>query len=480
MPPVSPQQSSRGGLIAAVVTFAILFLVMSVLYFQQRGQTLQAEGNNKATEDRFKGVAPNDLTGAQFTAARDAAKENKYGVDNVVDYLLHQIDMLGTGITGQKNVPAETAEQFAKGALNETQAILKAGGIDKPGDRNLAVSQNDGLVPALRKFANGAVALANEKKASDAATAAARNENKALQDQLVQLTAAKDAEIKKAQDEAIARQKDVEALQQKQAQAMTEVGTNTSTQLNQLNEQVKVSDAKTAELNAQIKVLQDQKNKLVKTLSQYRLDPRDNMVRRADGEITQVLGNDTVLINLGFGDALPAGLTFEVYDATIGIPSLNADIAGLDDETARQNRNANVRLTVAASAAGPAGKAGAAAGPDRYETALPSGFKGSIEVTRIDANHAALCRIIKTERGEKLRPGDKIANLVYNPKVKSRMAVFGEFDLDYNGVTTASDTARVKQLITQWGGQLMPAATAADIGPDVDFVVMGVQPTVPT
>ena len=53
-----------------------------------------------------------------------------------------------------------------------------------------------------------------------------------------------------------------------------------------------------------------------------RLSTADAVVRQADGKIIRVPGNGTVYINLGNGDQIAKGLTFEVYDRIEGIPSI--------------------------------------------------------------------------------------------------------------------------------------------------------------
>jgi hypothetical protein len=83
------------------------------------------------------------------------------------------------------------------------------------------------------------------------------------------------------------------------------------------------------------------------------------------------------------------------------------------------------------------------------------------------------------EKGERFETGDLIGNLVFNQFVKLKFAIYGDFDLDYNGAPTVADTSTVRNRITQWGGQVLQPASAADIGPDVDFIVLGIRPEVP-
>jgi hypothetical protein len=70
--------------------------------------------------------------------------------------------------------------------------------------------------------------------------------------------------------------------------------------------------------------------------------------------------------------------------------------------------------------------------------------------------------------------GDLIANLVYEPNVKFRFKVFGDFDIDQDGKATPQEADVVKRLIAQWGG-----IVTDDLNIDTDFLIMGKEPVVP-
>ena len=122
---------------------------------------------------------------------------------------------------------------------------------------------------------------------------------------------------------------------------------------------------------------------------------------------------------------------------------------------------------------------GGGTGGDRYDTQLPEGGKGSIEVFKVGPGHTSVCKIITPKDGRGLRVGDVVANLVYDRNVPFKFVVYGQFDLDYNNVPTLSDTATVRRLVTEWGGTVVPAATPAEVNADVDFIVVGIAPVVP-
>jgi hypothetical protein len=384
--------------------------------------------------------------------------------------------MLAKQVTGQAGVSADTALQFAKGAINESQTLLTAAKI-APGERGVAATQNDGLAPALRKYANAYVALENQKRAADKATDDAKKAAAAQAQQHQQATAGQGRRDPQGAGRLAARQRDLEGLQQAQKQALTEVGTNTSTQLNQLNEQVTSAQGQhhgpepgEEGPSGPEQDPHEQGGRLPARPARQHGPPAGRGHQRDPGR-------RTCYINIGQARGVPVGTTFMVYDKVGGIPSLSADIEGLDDESARRQKDATSKLSTAAAGGG--GIVTAAAANDRYETGMPAGFKASIEVTRVMPGNTAQCKIIKVERGQQLQVGDIIGNVVFNPDVKFKFAVYGEFDLDYNGVPTTTDTSTVKRLITQWGGQISQPTTAAEIGPDIDFVVVGIRPEVP-
>jgi len=106
------------------------------------------------------------------------------------------------------------------------------------------------------------------------------------------------------------------------------------------------------------------------------------------------------------------------------------------------------------------------------DASLPAG-KASIEVMRV-SHESSEARIIKQSPGTQIFVGDLIANLIYDPNVKFRFKVFGNFDIDQNGQATAQEADVVKRLISQWGG-----IVTEDLDIDTDFLIMGKEPVVP-
>lgn len=489
MPPIS-QQGSRAGLISAIVIFVILWLVSTVFYFQERGKREQAEIAAKAVNEKFAGIA-GDLAAEPLKGLQDFAlkvakneplemKESEKplnSADNVVDILAGERKELITLITGSPAETARTARDYAISSIQDAGKTL-AGVTAKPDGTDF--SGRSDAYRQLRQLATSYVTLDKSKGTSDAAAQAERDKNSALVKAQTLALGEKDNEIRKANEQLTKMEADLTTMREAQKTAIAGINTSTLDKLTDFDKQIKDKEVEVAKLKGDLLKANQKVSELTPIVKNFRMDPRDNIVRRADGYITRVPGDSTCFINLGKGDQISVGMTFEVYDKVRGIPSLNEDIPGMDDDTARRIKNAGARLAAAAEkgTGGINGVKAAARSGDRYDTQLPTGGKGSIEVMSVGPDHSAQCRIIHTELGVSMREGDLIANLVYDPNVKFKFVVFGGFDLDYNGVSTPADGNTIRRLIEQWGGKVLPAATAEEIGPDTDFIVMGIMPQV--
>ncbi len=151
-----------------------------------------------------------------------------------------------------------------------------------------------------------------------------------------------------------------------------------------------------------------------------------NAAREADGKIVRVsTGTNEVWINLGRKDHVTPDLTFAVYDPSLGVLS----------------------------------------GPNE-------GGKGAIEVVEVGDNES-LCRVSHVEKGQTILEDDLIANPVFN-KDKNRkfhFVVYGDFDLDGDGICTPAEHDKLIRLINSWGGVVDDKLTS-----QTDFVVLGAQP----
>lgn len=158
-----------------------------------------------------------------------------------------------------------------------------------------------------------------------------------------------------------------------------------------------------------------------------------------DGKIASILvEQNAVYIDLGQQAHVIPGMTFEVYDPKVGVVKDN---------------EGNYR------------------------------GKATIEVINV-FDSTSVARVVRIPRGEQIFPGDLIANLIYDPDLKFKFFVYGEFDLDQIGQTSVTDRRRVEDMIIKWGGMLVSDASQQGDNPklkyDVDFLVLGEEPVFPT
>jgi len=145
-----------------------------------------------------------------------------------------------------------------------------------------------------------------------------------------------------------------------------------------------------------------------------------------DGEVIRVDETQGVIyINLGSEDRIYRGLTFSVYDKGAGIP--------------RDGKP-----------------------------------KAEVEVMAIE-RRVASARILSSERKNPIHVGDSVANLIWDASHQNQFVVAGEFDLDRNGQTDYDGVRRIEGLIQKWG-----AVVAQDVSSETDFVILGMEPKVPS
>ncbi len=434
MPPIN-QQGSRAGLVTALVVFVILFVISSVFAFQFYGKYKDKDLSFTDLQKKYNdyvvlpGPTPTGPLGDLLTAKQESVgKLDIASSDTVMDVAIKEIAALQKTITNSSTVKPVDLVAHANNALKDAQNILTKGGVtavtipntgleaavatlakalvDKQAQYNKEVAENRDantkLTSALNDIAKQATTHDEEMKkqqaASDAALAAAQQAATKNDAAMTQMQADEKAAADKAAADA--------------AQAATD--------LNNANQQV-------SKLTAQIKVFQGR-------LAGRRADVINPIVRQVDAKIVRVPNNEVCYINLGFGDQVTPGLTFEVYDKAEGVPGI------------------------------PEGATG--------DEALPVG-KASIEITHVGTTSSE-CRIVKISPGAVISEGDVIANLVYDPHIKYNFFVYGKFDLANNGRANDADADVIKRLVTQWGGKLTDKVNV-----DTDFVVLGSEPVLP-
>jgi hypothetical protein len=422
MPPIS-QQGSRAGLITAVVVFAILFVTATIFAFIYNAQATRSQLDLQNYAREASGVyAKASLTSDDFGTLKTARGTGAYGTNEpLINIALGQVKELAALIGGSGTQSFAAATKAGTTALAQARTAVQEADVKLPNDLSGAIHQLSTAVVA------GETQIAQLKTELDTTAA--------------QVTAAK----KQQEEMAAATAKAVAEARADATKAASEAGTDRSAKAEQVEaletaraaERAKaIADAEAlrtqiAEKDGAIKKLQKDTDLIRKRLANLRGNVSNAVITQSDGIIIRLPGDNLAYINLGAGDQIAPGLTFEVYDKADGVPAPANDAAE-----------------------------------------LPQG-KASLEVLRVGSTSSE-CRIVRQTPGEQLTEGDLIANLVYDRNTKYAFFVYGNFDLDHNNIATTADANVIKQLITQWGGKISDKVNVS-----TDFVVLGVEPVVP-
>lgn len=435
MPPPA-NAGSRGGLITAVVIFAILFVTATIFAIYYGTQAAKAQEDYIALRDQIQPAIVRDtsLSSPQL-AELDALRKagTLPGVNDntsLMETAIAQRDLLARTLAGS-GASAATAVQQAQQTLAGIQTQLTPQGGQPIAQFN---PQSDVL--------GAARALGDALQARQQQLDQLRGQIEQLQTQLTQVTESHTAEMQQKDQQiqqirAQAEQQIADATSATNAtrqtvQQIEQTGTDERGRLQQAMDQLNVQIAQREQEKTE---LQREVEALRRRLAPLRVDVNEPTLRQPDGQVISVPGNQMVYINLGQGDQIVAGMTFEVYDKLEGMP-----------------RKTEV--------------------DERGDPVMPRG-KASIEVARVGASSSE-ARVIREDEGQIITQGDLIANLVYDKNVRYRFLVYGKFDLDNNEVPTSQDAEVIKRLVTQWGGQLMDRVTV-----DTDFVILGPEPVLP-
>ena len=430
MPPVN--QGSRAALVVWTVITSFLFIVATIfaIYFY-----VDADSSRKTAMTQSKKynevVRETELNSGDI-AALNEAKGNDPALNpamTAMQVALTQRDNLARKIAGPSTSDqpnsAAAAVSAANAAIARAAGRLKIDGKALPAD-NLVEAVNT-LTNTLQNRQNEVNTLNQQLKDTQGQLAKTVEDARAQVEQMTKTM----EQVRTEQQQAIANVSTVTAEKDTQIQT---VSGDAERQLAAQREQIQSLQTANAELGGQNRALTTELNRIRERLSEVRIDPTQAVTRVPDGRIIRVQANNTVYIDLGGGDQVTPGLTFEVFDKGEGIP-----------------------------------RPGDAANDEN----LPQG-KASIEVIRVSPSTSE-CRVTRTTPGTALSEGDLIVNLVYDKNTKYNFVVFGNFDLDRNGVATPQDAEVIKRLVTQWGGNIVN-----DINVDTDFVVLGREPEIPT
>jgi len=427
---VSANQSSRGGLLTfAVVSsiVAVTCLVFSIYFYVASNK---AETERDALRKKYTNVIADAQLASADISDLDAVKTDEklqplgYNASmKAFDVLIKQRDDLAGRVNGAGSRWAD-AMQTAEQTRLAAEAQVKGAELPAlPADLNGTVRTLAGKVVAqqtqLQQLQDQLAATTKQVEDLNGQTAGARA---AMDAQLATVRAEADKAREETNTYSTSKDADVAKLQA-DFESLTKQNEDQKAQLN-----VQIQD-----LNKQIEKFRTQNQSLLGKLAGNRVNTADAVVRTSDGQIIRVVNSTTVYIDLGAGDQISPGLTFQVYDRVEGVPAIG-------EETGDDN--------------------------------LPRG-KAAIEVVRVGSGSSE-CRIIRSQPGYTVVEGDVISNLVYDRNTKYTFMVYGNFDLDQNGVATPGDTEVIRRLVTQWGAKLTDRVTV-----NTDFLVLGAEPQIP-
>jgi Skp family chaperone for outer membrane proteins len=436
MPPIN-QQGSRAGLVATLVVFVVLFLIAAIMWIYESTEVQKTTAALATANQKFSQVVnTGQMAEGGEVGLINSAKEKLLNLpgNTTVDVALGEIRKLTADIDGTPATSFMIADDRANHAVKTAQHVLASTQPTSAPSVATGTPGTESLVAIVEKLT---ARLQEQIRTNDAAAAdlaasraAIDTRVKGWNDQLAELT-------KKLQD---AEQQSADA-QTKLAEASKGYDTKATDLTDSINKQVQESGAQVTQLQQEVAKskaeLAGAKKKLdglEQRLAAFRPDVKNATIRQPDGTIIRVPSSTVCYINLGLGDHLPVGMTFEVYDKNEGVPGLTAD-----------------SLT---------------------NNSLPVG-KASVEVVQVGQNSSE-CRIVHTAPGATIAEGDLIANLVYDRNTTYNFVVFGAFDIEQTGAASGQQADVIKSLVTRWGGHLQPKVDA-----NTDFVVIGKEPEVP-
>ena len=427
-PPMSPQ-GSRAGLITAVVVMSILFVTSAIFAFYYSAEFRNASRERdqlRTTNQQFASSEfQQDPAFQDVLALRDS--DPKFQGMSAAQILASQRDTANTRLAGVPNLAR--AEDKYKQALGAATA-------KEVGEAGVTVTANSSLADAVISLSKGMLDQANQAQTVGEQLAATQKQLEEEVKQRETVLAERDAKITEQGQQLEQAMTELASRGQAGDQSVAKVQQEASRAIKSAQQEASKRQKVIAERDAAISDLQIKLDAAVSKLRQYRpVSTKENIVRQSDGEVVRVPGRDNVFINLGKGDQISPGMTFEVYDRFSGVPELGPDGTNPEGE-------------------------------------MPQG-KASIEVVRVGPGQSE-CRIVRLTQGQSVIERDVVANLVYDKNAKYNFVVFGDFDLDQDGTPRPGDADVIKRLITGWGGRLQNGVNV-----NTNFVVLGVEPEVP-
>ena len=433
MPPaVVPVQTSRAGLISALIASIIIAVAMTVVAVYYAQEFSKSETARAEQGERYKPL----LAEASASDPRvqrlvsEAQSTQGYSGMTAMDIALTESENLAKLVGGSTS--PDKAADAAKQALKNTATQINQ--LNQAKLVTFTFSPQMSLTQALQTLASQYAQLATERQGVQTQLASAEQKNQQTIQAQKDLMDQKDKQIQEANAKADAAEAQSKQFEDQAKQAQAALQLSATDQMKRLQD---VNANLTRQMQASTKRVSDLTtlvDKYKNRIRRNRVNAAEAMIQQPDGAI-QRLAEDgkTVFINIGQRQGVTKGLTFEIYDKEKGIPPL---------------------------------------GDGMSDTDLPVG-KGAIEVFDVGPDTSS-ARVTKREPGQQISVGDPIVNLVFDPNTKYNFVVYGNFDLSHSGAPTPTDTEIVKQKIAQWGGHV---ENRLDV--DTDFLVMGQEPSIP-
>ncbi|MGA1401293.1 MAG: hypothetical protein ACO38P_13000, partial [Phycisphaerales bacterium] len=298
--------------------------------------------------------------------------------------------------------------------------------------RELGVPEGQTVRTAMSNERGQTRKLTQDLDAMKTRLASAEDENRRLQSAMSQSEARGQAALAAAQASIDEYARTVDSLRAETQAAVTESGEARNRIEARFTQRIRDLERQIDELNRDNAVLRTRAAELDRKVNEVR-PKSQNPAELVDGQIIDVVGADRqVFIDLGRRDRLQAGITFEVYDDGSAIQ--------IDPATGEYARG-----------------------------------KASIQIIKV-GDISSTGRIVRENRASPVVPGDVLANAVFDKNTKFKFLVYGKFDIDGDGRATTAEAEYLKQQVRDWGGIV---AEGDELTGDLDFLVLGVQPTEP-
>lgn len=365
--------------------------------------------------------------------AREEAKDAQASLASVISNEERSRDatraMLSEAASSRQSLFAELARRssdvstFVSGDPNASLDQMR---------RELAVPEGQTVRTAISNERGQSRKLTQDLDAMKTRLASAEEENRRLQNAMSQAEARGQAALAAAQASIGEYARTVDSLRAETQSAVAEIGEARNRIEARFTQRVRDLERQIDELNRDNAVLRTRAAELDRKVNEVR-PKSQNPAELVDGRIIDVVGADRqVFIDLGRRDRLQPGITFEVYDDGSAIQ--------IDPATGEYARG-----------------------------------KASIQIIKV-GDISSTGRIVRENRASPVVPGDVLANAVFDKNTRFKFLVYGKFDVDGDGRATAAEAEYLKQQIRDWGGVV---AEGDELAGDLDFLVLGVQPTEP-